>query len=191
MKANRLALLICLFTFAMFSHGFSQMYIGIGPEFALPQGDGTKNNKSTLGLHLQLESRANCNLWYGIHVDNFSFDPIDDLDLNDSNYYNSGLIISPTVKYNFMSADCDKYDGIIPFIEGKINFSSLSNTDSLSKAGIGFSAGAGASYSFQVFGKCMMLELHALYSMPNYIIKSSDRKSFQAINVGLSLNYRL
>lgn len=164
-------------------------YLGLGGNYMLPSGEFSEINKAALGLNVQLESRAYCNWWFGMRIDYYQLDPVDDIAIT-QDYYENMLIFSPGFRYNFLGSDCKEYN-FIPYGQIQIPFSSIGNTDETSRFGIGAIAGAGIAYSFQVFDLCWMIDLNARYVAPNIIYKDEARESLRYLDLSLTLSLRL
>ncbi|MGA2298143.1 MAG: hypothetical protein ABSG15_11400, partial [FCB group bacterium] len=104
------------------SLSWSQIYLGLGPEYVLPVGSFANVNKSTIGVNLQLESRQICKYWYGLRLDYMSFTKSNNIVIGE-NYYKNAFYLSPTFRYNFVCSDCYKYT-TIPYLQGMLTMSS-------------------------------------------------------------------
>jgi hypothetical protein len=168
---------------------FSLIYVGIGGDYIIPLAKLNDVNLETYGFNLQLESRNFCKLWYGLRFDYIWLDkklPVKD------DYYESMLLISPKVRYNFLSNNCTDYTGkIAPYLQGMLTISSIDGSDKKNLMGFGGAAGGGIALGFQLFKTCMMFDLNALYSAPNFIARASGRPSLQMINFNISLSMGL
>ncbi len=164
-------------------------YVGLGATYINPMGDYSEVNNGGIGFTAIFESRKFCKYWYGLRLDYFKTDSLEGKQASDF-YFNRAIIISPEFRYNFIPDDCEKYD-ITPYANGLLSISSISNTDSLSTVGLGYGVGVGAAYSFQMFKKCWMLDLNALYGAPNSLYAADGRKRLTSLNVGLTLSVGL
>lgn len=135
---------------------------------------------------MEVLNKEYCNLWYGIKFDYFQLKQKD----QQYPYLENNLLVQPELKYAPFVNDC--YDNkIIPYVQANLTFSSISSKDELSKLGFGYGGGVGFAYNFKMFDKCLMLDLDALYSLPNNIYKTQFRNKIETINVGLTLSVNL
>ncbi len=168
---------------------FSLLYVGVGGDYIIPLAKLNDVNLDAYGFNLQLESRTYCKLWYGLRFDYIWLDP--KLPVTE-NYYESMLLISPKVRYNFLPGNCFDYTGkIAPYLQGMLSISSIDGTDKKNLMGFGGAVGGGLALGFQLFKTCMMFDLNALYSAPNFIARADGRPSLQMINFNISLSVGL
>lgn len=165
------------------------VYLGVGGDYIIPTAKLSEVNLETFGFNVQIESRKHCKLWYGIRFDIFSLDkkmPVKE------DYYESMVLISPKVRFNFLPNNCNDYTGkIAPYLQGMLTISSIDGTDNKNLLGLGGAAGGGIAMGFQMFRTCMMLDFNALYSAPNFIFRADGRPPLQFINVGIILSVGL
>ena len=168
---------------------YSLIYVGIGGDYIIPVAKLDEVNLDAFGFNLQLESRTYCKLWYGLRFDYITLDakkPITE------DYYKSMMLISPTLRYNFLSHNCIDYTGkIAPYVQGILTLSSIEGSDKKNLMGFGGGLGAGIAVGFQLFKTCMMFDLNGLYSAPNFITRADGRPPLQMMNVNLSLSVGL
>ena len=168
---------------------YSLIYVGVGGDYIVPMGKLSDVNLDAFGFNLQLESRTFCKLWYGLRFDYVSFEPTKPIS---EHYYESMMLISPKVRYNFLAGDCHDYTGkIVPYVQGMLTISSIDGTDKKTLMGFGGGAGGGFALGFQMFKTCMMMDFNALYSAPNFIARADGRPPLQMINVSLTLSVGL
>jgi hypothetical protein len=170
---------------------FSQFaYVGIGGDYAVPLGNFSNTNTSSFGVNLQLEFRQICELWYGIRFDYIPFQKQDTA----FNYFKDAFYFSPNIKFNILGSMLHKgglgdYNyKFLPYIEALLTLSAIGGTDEENRLGLGAGLGAGFVYNFYLFGRCASIDLNAIYSSPNFILKSDKRKSLENLIISLSLS---
>jgi hypothetical protein len=167
----------------------AQLYIGAGPEYAIPQDQLAEVNQESFGVTLQLESRRYCNLWYGLRFDYIFLEKIEDFD-EDINFFEDAVLISPQIRWSFLGKDC--FTGkFLPYIQGMLTISSIGGTDNLNRLGLGMGGGGGIAIGFTIFDLCWMADLNAIYSAPNAIWRAEPRHNLQSINLSFNLSVEL
>jgi len=189
MKKNYYFYVIIIIFMTAISVSKSNYYLGAGVNYMMPSGDFSEINKSALGFNMQLESRAYCNWWFGVRLDYYQPDPVDNLAITED-YYENMLIISPGFRYNFLGSDCKEYN-FVPYGQIQLPFSSIGKTDESSRLGIGAIGGAGIAYSFRVFDMCWMIDANARYAFPNIIYRDDARDAIRYLDLSLTLSLRL
>jgi|DewCreStandDraft_4_1066084.scaffolds.fasta_scaffold00109_76 hypothetical protein len=165
-------------------------YIGIGGDYGLPLGDFSGMNKSSFGVNLQLEFRQICELWYGARFDYIPYQQQDTA----TNYFKDAFYFSPNIKFNILGSLLHKggigeySNRFLPYLEALLTLSAIGGTDEENRLGLGAGLGAGIVYNFHLFRRCASLDLNAIYSSPNFILKSEKRKSLQNVIISLSLS---
>jgi hypothetical protein len=186
---KRIFFFVLIFSLFILSQGFSQIYIGAGPDIIIPVADFDNINKPSAGFNFQIENRFFCKLWYGLKIDYANINKKDGLPLN-TNYYDQFVLISPQIRYNL--TNCDNYHKQgFPYLQTGLTFSSVSDVIKSSKFGLGGYLGAGFNYGFTLWKICWILDFNASYSSPNFIYRAEERNSIQSINVGLNLSIGL
>ncbi len=184
---KKFGLLIIVLYLSVFANLNSQLYVGGGINYALPQSEFSDNNKDAIGINLQIDYRQYCKLWLGLRIDYTDFEPLTDTTVF---YYSNITMLSPQIKYAPFTEGC--YDNkFIPYLVGQLNISSISGTDNLSKIGLGAGMGIGFAYNFKIFDKCWMIELNSIYTYPNTIERAKDRSSISLINSAITLSVGL
>lgn len=170
---------------------FSQFaYVGIGADYDMPFGDFTQTNTSSFGVNLQLEFRQICELWYGLRFDYLFLNKQDTA----FNYFTEAFYFSPNIKFNILGGTLHKggigaYDNtLLPYLQALLTLSAIGGTDEENRLGLGAGLGAGVVYNFHLFKRCASLDLNAIYSSPNFILKSDKRKSLQNLIISLTLS---
>lgn len=189
MLKNFAKVLLLLLVFAIPSQVKASGYFGAGPLLAVPMADVSDVNEQAIGMTMHYEMRQICQFWYGLRLDYFSMNEVEDLGPTED-YFSDVLNFSPTVRYNFLGSNCRDYN-IVPYAQAMATFSSIENSDDLSRLGVGAGAGLGVAYSFSVFNLCWMIDLNGIYSAPNVIYREEGRDMFQSMNVSLTLSIRL
>lgn len=184
---------LVLFFVLAFPAVSSPYYLSLGGENLVPTGKFKETNKPALGFNLQLENRSFCNLWFGFRFDFAKLDSLDDVPIG-TNYFNSYFLLSPELRYVFLLSDKHSFnDAFYLFIQGMWHFSSITRkqeTDE-SNLGLGGALGGGLGFGFTLFKLCWSVEFDALYSSPNFILKSDKRPTLTNFNFGLTLGVRL
>lgn len=180
---------LTLFLLIGYAKSNSQFYVGGGAEYIIPAGESADIMQEAIGLNLQFENRSVCWLWFGLHTSYSSLEPVEDYPLS-LPYYESVLTISPTVRFNPFSMNCDTYNWV-PFLKGQLNLGLVDNTDELSKFGVGTTFGAGLAYSFNLFEQCWMVEGGMDWSSPNNIILAEGREPLFLYKANFALTWRL
>ena len=154
----------------------------------MPQGAFKETNQNSVGYNLQLESRAFCNVWYGVRIDyiNYQENPAN----TGLNYLKDAVLLSPEFRYNFFSANCYK-NVMLPYLQVMLTYSSIGGTDSANRSGLGAAGGAGLVFPFRLFGACWSFDFNAQYMAPNFIFRSEDRSSVQSFNFSITLGIGL
>lgn len=187
MKKLILSIIIIIPLITFTAH--SGNYFGAGVQYLSQLSDAADLNEASLGMTMHYENRSFCQFWYGFRFDYNSLEPLADLEPG-TNYYESAMVFSPNVRFNFLGSNCREYN-IVPYAQGLLMFSSLDNTDDMSNLGIGAGAGVGVAYSFSLAKLCWMLDLNGIFSAPNVIYRDEDRDVFMSANVSLTLSVRL
>lgn len=186
---KRFFLSVFIFSLLILSKGFSQIYIGAGPDFIIPMSDLDITNKPSAGFNFQIENRFYCKLWYGLKIDYANLHKKEGLPLN-TNYYDQYVLISPQIRYNL--TNCDNYHKQgFPYLQTGLTFSSVSDVIKSSKFGLGGYLGAGFDYGFTFWKLCWIFDFNVAYSSPNFIVRAEERNPIQSINVGLNLSVGL
>lgn len=133
-----------------------------------------------------MESQKYCNLWYGLRLDYISYEKFPDA----ADYLEDAFMLSPEVRYVFNGGNC-REETIRPYLQMMLNLSSIGATDKSNRLGIGGAAGGGLNMPFTVFNKCWSLDLNALYSVPNFIVRTEGRVYAQSLLLNISLNVGL
>lgn len=171
----------------------SPYYLFFGGENLVPTGNFKETNKPALGFNFQLENRSFCNLWYGFRFDFAKLDSLEDVPLG-TNYFNSYVMLSPKLRYVFLLSDKHSYnDSFYLLLQGMLHFSSITRKQEVdeSNLGLGGGIGGGIGFGFTLFKLCWAVEFDALFSSPNFILKSEKRPSLTNYNFGLTLGVRL
>lgn len=186
-----LFLLIIVLLISIPKHSYSQFaYVGIGGDFAMPLGDFSQTNTNSLGVNLQLEFRQICELWYGLRFDYLFLKKQDTA----FNYFTEAFYFSPNIKFNILGGSLHKgrigaYDNtLLPYIQALLTLSAIGGTDEENRLGLGAGLGAGIVYNFHLFKRCASVDLNAIYSSPNFILKSDKRKSLQNLIISITLS---
>jgi len=184
MLKHFILIVVTAFIFLAPNKAFSLFYLGVGGDYIIPIARLSETNKETFGLNIQLESRKYCKLWYGLRFDYFAPDYVE---TNFDDWYQEFVLISPKIRYNFLSNDCLDFTGkIAPYLQGMLTISSISGSDQLNLMGLGGGIGAGFAVGFQLFKTCMMLDLSGIYSAPNFLLKADGRPSLELYNLSLT-----
>lgn len=188
MHVKNLFLISLCFLFSYES--YSNVYLGIGYSYVIPIEELKNYNEKGNGFKLELTNKNYCKLWYGVNLDYLLLTQAKDA----VNYYERIIGINAFVKYAPFTSDC--FDNkIIPYLQGKLGFSSITPTEIFtnqgSNLGIGGALGLGVAYNFKLFKKCWMIELDGLLYAPNSLKRAEVRENLQSINVGLTLSMGL
>lgn len=184
---KRLSFLIVVLYLSMYAYSNSQLYVGGGVNYLMPDGDFADYNKDALGINLQIEYRQYCKLWLGLR---FGYADLKSLADTTSFYFSNLSELTPQLKYAPFTDNCYDYK-FIPYIIGQISISSLTGTDNLSKIGLGAGLGIGAAYNFKLMDRCWMIEINSIYSGPNSILSAEGRTSIGLINSAITLSVGL
>ncbi|MCX7908741.1 MAG: hypothetical protein N2560_04400 [Ignavibacteria bacterium] len=184
--------LFCVFIFASYAAA-TPFYFSIGGMNLVPTSKFKETNKPSLAFGFQLQDRSFCNLWYGVRFDFAKLDSLENVPIG-TNYFSSYFLFSPELRYVFILSGKNSYDDTFYlFLQGLLNFSSISRKYEVdeSNLGLGASGGLGLGFCFNLFKLCWAIEFDALYSSPNFILKSSKRPTLTNFNFGLTLGVRL
>ncbi len=171
----------------------SPYYLSLGGTNIVPLSKFKETNKPSLGLDFQFQDRSFCNLWFGFRFDYSKLDSLEDVPLG-TNFYNSFILLSPEVRYVFLLSKKKNYDDTFYFfLQALLQFSSITKKQASdeSNLGLGGGIGTGLGFCFTLFKLCWNLELDAIFSSPNFILRSSKRSSLTNFNFGLTLGVRL
>lgn len=177
----------------VFSALSSPLYFSLGGSNLVPIGKFKEVNKPSLGFNFHLQDRTFCNLWYGLRVDFAKLDSLENVAVG-TNYFASYFLLSPEIRYVFVLSGKNNYDDTFYiFLQGLLNYSSISRKQKVDENnnGLGGSAGAGLGFGFILFNLCWAVEFDALFSAPNFILKSDRRPTLTNYNFGLTLGVRL
>jgi hypothetical protein len=185
MKKKLFSVCVALIIIFCTPGAYSQFFLGAGAVFSMPQGKFKETNQNSTGYILQLESRAFCNVWYGLRIDyiNYEKNPANP----DINYLKDAVLLSPEFRYNFFSENCYK-NVMLPYLQVMLTYSSIGGTDNANRSGLGAAGGAGLVFPFRLFGVCWSIDMNAQYMAPNFIFRSEDRNSIQAFNFSINLS---
>lgn len=186
---NRLFYSIIILLFLINYSGFSQLYLGGGVVYSIPDGKFSEMNTESLGYTLQFESRKFCKLWYGIKLDHISYDTLSIMPL-DQQYVKTAFNISPQLRYNFTNTNC--YNSVFfPYLQVGVSVSNIRMSDETASLGLGGFGGAGVSGGFTLFDVCWIIDLNAAYSSPNWWLRDDSRSVLNSINVSATLSFGL
>jgi len=167
----------------------AQYYLGTGVNYNALAGESADRNKNSLGYHVEFENRSVCWLWFGVHADYINLEPLDDYPLSQP-YYESILSISPTIRYNYLSLDCNSYD-LVPYLKSQINLGLANNSDELSRMGMGTTFGTGIAYSINLWDQCWMIDMGIDWISPNNIILADGRLPIFYYQADIALSWRI
>lgn len=191
--ASKSTCVFFLFLTLTFITKASPYYFSFGGTNIVPLSKFKETNKPSLGFDFQFQDRSFCNLWYGFRFDYSKLDSLEDVPIG-TNFYNSFLLFSPEVRYVFLLAKKKNYDDTFYFfLQALLHFSSITKklTSDESNLGLGAGIGSGLGFCITLFKFCWSVEFDAIFSSPNFILKSSKRPSLTNFNFGLTLGVRL
>lgn len=182
------AILVSIFLILLASYySLGNIYVGVGANYLIPLGAFKDYNQNSYGIRLEFANKHYCKLWYGLR---FDYIPLEKNELS-VHYFEREVNFSGFLKFAPFTSDCFDYK-IIPYIEGLLALSSISQSDNFPNAtsniGFGGGVGIGIALNFKLFKKCWMLDLDGLFMAPNSILRDKNRTNLQSINVGLTLS---
>lgn len=184
---------LVLFFILVYSAVSTPYYLSLGGMNVVPTGKFKETNKPSLGFNFQIQNRYYCNLWYGVRLDFAKLDSLEDVPVG-TNYFASYFMFSPEIRYVFVLSGKHNYDDTFYlFLQGLLHYSSITRKREVDESnnGLGGSVGAGIGFCFNLFKLCWAVEFDALYSAPNFIMKSDSRPTLTNYNFGLTLGVRL
>jgi hypothetical protein len=168
----------------------AKLFVGAGATFFKPLSVTEDVLQNSLGINAVFELRNYCKLWYGLRFDYFSYQKRNDLVFG-TPFFTDALYISPEIRWNIFGDKCYESNFHL-YLQGMLTISSIGATDDETRLGLGGAAGLGLAYGFTLFGNpCWLIDLNALYSAPNFIIKPEKRAKLQSINLSLTLSVGL
>ncbi len=184
-KTKNLVLMIAVFFAFTFVNTRANNYFLVGYDFALPTSDFKDVVSNAMGIQIKVESRRFCNFWFGANAEYLFIKNKDNVIENVKNIFT----FSPNVKFViYKNTEINDYKGNLAlYLSPGLTFSNIEGKDDLSPIGIGGYANIGTSYGFKMFSRCASLDFDIKYNLPNFILKDSDRETFQYITIGLSL----
>lgn len=171
--------------------GFAQTYLRGGANYLLPTNKLSEINQPAIGYSFEIKNCRYCNLWYGFHFSTYAMKKTDNILLMET-YYNRITLFEPSLRYNFISnLDHQWRNKFIPYVEVTGIISSMDKTDNENKLGLGYSLGAGLTYSFNLFKNCWHLDLRGAWVNPNPIVFAKTRQSIQYFDFKLNIGVLL
>lgn len=183
-KIKNLIIIAIFFALAL-SSSKANTYFLVGYDYALPTSDFKDVISNAMGIQVKVESRRFCYFWFGANAEYLIIKNKENVTENIKNIFT----FSPNVKFViYNETEIDDYKGNLAlYLSPGLTFSNIEGKDDLSPIGIGAYANIGASYGFKMFNRCASLDFDIKYNLPNFILKDSDRETFQYITIGLSL----
>lgn len=179
-------ILIIIFLILIVGSLHSQIYIGLGPTFSIPDGDFSELNNESIGFSINLESRAYCKLWYGFRIDRISYLEGDNLPIG-TDFVESAFNLSPNIRFNFLNSDC--YDThVFPYLQAGTTLSIIRTAENTEPFGWGAFGGAGMLIGFNFLDLCWSADFNASYNSPNWWLRDENRDVLNSINVGLIIS---